>query len=482
MIRIYALLLFSIVFIPLFTFSQNQYLFTESDMQARLKHDISVLASDSFMGREAGTDGEKLASDYLKAALEKIGLSPYFGDTSYFQSFTSSYFMHATVGNFMNINNENIPKGKSENNYYPIAYSGTGELKGELIDIGFGINSPSLSHNDYEEKTNISNRIFVIETSIPGGYSENSAFVNYRYLRKKIDTAIAHNASGIIFINSDENYPNPTNELNLSVIRRDIPILFYNGDKKNLFTQDKNSVDAFVQITTFQGVTGKNVAGYINNNAEKTVVIGGHYDHLGKIEQERKEDYIYNGADDNASGTAGVLEVARFIKQSGYTNYNYVFVLFGAEEKGLLGSKHFVSFNSTGIEQIAYMINLDMIGRSGVKSNDLIVYGVATSRSWRKMLKSSNTYFKKVKYFGGSNGGSDHHHFYNARIPVLFFFTGLHKDYHELTDHEELINYPDAIKILHFAENLISKMENEKTPQFRKVSGIRNALTYISLF
>ncbi|MBT4968833.1 MAG: hypothetical protein HOM80_07480 [Bacteroidetes bacterium] len=85
MIRIYALLLFSIVFIPLFTFSQNQYLFTESDMQARLKHDISVLASDSFMGREAGTDGEKLASDYLKAALEKIGLSPYFGDKSYFQ-------------------------------------------------------------------------------------------------------------------------------------------------------------------------------------------------------------------------------------------------------------------------------------------------------------------------------------------------------------------------------------------------------------
>jgi aminopeptidase YwaD len=457
--------------------AQNDISFEVNMTKERLKKDISMLASDSFSGRESGTHGEELASNYIIQQFKKIGLNAYFGDTSFSETFSSRLYVKAGSRTSLYVNDVCFPKKTSSGGYYPLAYSASGEFSGELIDMNYGIIAPELSYDDYSGKIDISGKIFVLETSIPSALIKVD---DYRYLSRKIDTAISHGAVAIIFVNSDQEYPNPTHQLNLPVFKRSIPIIFYTGSKNELFTQDINTVKGQVEIVSSKTITAKNIAAYINNSAKKTVVIGAHYDHLGSFTPDSTEDHVFNGADDNASGSAGVIEIARYIKKHNFSHYNYLFVLFGAEEKGLLGSKHFVNYNSTGNENIAYMINLDMIGRSGNKGKDLIIYGVGTSKKWKKTLKKLNTDLRKTRYYSGSNGGSDHHPFYKNQIPVLFFFTGLHKDYHKVSDHENLINYTGMLQIISLAEDLVFDMEKQNPPKFKKVSKFRNALTYLS--
>jgi len=233
-------------------------------------------------------------------------------------------------------------------------------------------------------------------------------------------------------------------------------------------------------------ITGNNVIGFLNNNAENTIVIGAHYDHLGfGGEGSLYRDSIkavHNGADDNASGIAVLLNLAERL-QNKNTNNNYLFIGFSGEEMGLLGSNFFVKNPTIDTKKISYMINMDMVGRMK-KDSSLAVYGTGTSSVFKDILRANNTHFKLIQQESGV-GPSDHTSFYLADIPVLHFFTGQHEDYHKPGDDSEKLNYRGMQLIADYILNIISdlddngklafiktKNESESVPRFKVGLGV----------
>jgi len=195
-----------------------------------------------------------------------------------------------------------------------------------------------------------------------------------------------------------------------------------------------------------------NIIGYLNNDAPYTIVIGAHYDHLGTGLIGGSKDSlgvgkIHNGADDNASGVAGLLELARHYATNDIKEpFNFLFIGFGAEELGLVGSKYFTENPTIPLESIHWMLNMDMIGRYNPE-NGLAVIGYGTSSAFPKIFEGITSSIKFNKSKDG-NGGSDQTSFYHKNIPVLFFHTGGHEDYHKPTDDEDKIDYKAMEAIL----------------------------------
>lgn len=197
---------------------------------------------------------------------------------------------------------------------------------------------------------------------------------------------------------------------------------------------------------------GSNVIGYLDNGSKYTLVIGAHFDHLGKDSHPSSidihKDRIHYGADDNASGTAGVLELARYYTTNGIIEpCNFLFMCYSGEEDGLIGSKFFTNNPTYPLANIRCMINMDMIGRLNDSTHKLMVYGVGTSPAYTAVFANLSADLKLV-YDSSGIGPSDQTSFYLKQIPVLHFFTGQHKDYHKSTDTHDKINYPGEIKVL----------------------------------
>ncbi|EAQ43220.2 M28 family peptidase [Polaribacter sp. MED152] len=216
-------------------------------------------------------------------------------------------------------------------------------------------------------------------------------------------------------------------------------------------------------------ITGNNVIGYLDNQAENTIIIGAHYDHLGfGGEGSLYRDSIkaiHNGADDNASGVAILLNLAAKLKDKN-TNNNYLFMAFSGEEMGLLGSNYFVKNPTIDTKKVSYMINMDMVGRMK-KDSTLAVYGTGTSPIFKQVLKSHNDNFKLVQQESGV-GPSDHTSFYLADMPVLHFFTGQHEDYHKPGDDSEKLNYEGMYLISDYIYAIISDLDDNGKLAFRK--------------
>ncbi len=211
-------------------------------------------------------------------------------------------------------------------------------------------------------------------------------------------------------------------------------------------------------------ITGKNIIGYINNRAATTVVIGAHYDHLGfgSISSLDGSKEIHNGADDNASGVAGVLFLAESIKKAkDIKENNYLFILFSGEELGLWGSNYFVNSSLYEKSKINYMVNMDMIGR--LKDRNLAISGVGSSPVFESTLTKVSTPEFNIKKTSSGMGGSDHSSFYSAEIPVLSFFTGMHPDYHKPSDDHEFINYSGMNDVLHYIYSVVWHLDKEKS-------------------
>ncbi len=218
--------------------------------------------------------------------------------------------------------------------------------------------------------------------------------------------------------------------------------------------------------------TANNLIGFINNKAAQTIIIGAHYDHLGLGENGSSLDAnpqgrIHNGADDNASGVAGLIELARYFERNKKKeNYNFLFIAFSGEELGLFGSKYFTEHPSIDLANVNYMINLDMIGRLDPVSKALAVSGTGTSSVWEDELKKLSSDKLKIKTDSAGVGPSDHTSFYLKNIPVLHFFTGAHSDYHKPSDDWQKINYVGEKEVLQLIIRLIEDLDSSPKLNF----------------
>nr|WP_246496353.1 M20/M25/M40 family metallo-hydrolase [Chitinophaga varians] len=203
-------------------------------------------------------------------------------------------------------------------------------------------------------------------------------------------------------------------------------------------------------------VTGTNVIGFIDNQAAKTVIIGAHYDHLGK----GANNTIYHGADDNASGTAALLELARMLKSARIKNHNFVIIAFSGKEEGLAGSSWFTA-HSEGIDlmSVNYMINMDIIGDLDA-SRGVQIGGINSSAGWPGIIGSVATKETRVVYDSSGNATSDHVSFYKKNIPVLYFYTNAHKGIPETDDNPDKINYDGTLTVIKLVYDIINKTDN----------------------
>lgn len=227
--------------------------------------------------------------------------------------------------------------------------------------------------------------------------------------------------------------------------------------------------------STVTKVNGNNVVAFIDNKAANTIILGAHYDHLGwglpAHSTYRGEPAIHNGADDNASGVATIIELAKLLKNSSLKNYNYVFIAFSGEELGLYGSKWFVEHPTLDLTKVDYMLNFDMVGR--VDSNKLVVSGVGTSPLWNEAMKRITSSFH-IKTTESGVGPSDHTSFYLKKIPVLHFFSGQHKDYHKPSDDENKINYKGMEDVVVYVAALIGELNSKPKIPFTKTKDDNN--------
>lgn len=216
-------------------------------------------------------------------------------------------------------------------------------------------------------------------------------------------------------------------------------------------------------------ITGTNVIGYLDNKAAHTIVIGAHYDHLGMGGEgslHREGPAIHNGADDNASGVAVMLQLAQKLQNEKYQGNNYMFIAFSGEEMGLLGSNFFTKNATVPLSEINYMINMDMVGRLN-EEKALAVHGLGTSPIWSQTVFATNTSFKLAEHESGV-GPSDHTSFYLNDIPVLHLFTGQHDDYHKPSDDSEKLNYDGMRMIEVYILSIIEELDNNGKLVFTK--------------
>ncbi len=245
------------------------------------------------------------------------------------------------------------------------------------------------------------------------------------------------------------------------------------------FTFKKSNDIHGLDTTSGDKRNSKNVVGFLDNGAEKTIVIGAHYDHLGLAEDGSSLDAnpkgkIHNGADDNASGTAGVIELARYFSMNkAKEKYNFLFTCFSGEELGLIGSKKLVESKIFDWSKVNYMINMDMVGRLNDSTNKLLVYGIGTAKEWGSIFQKVKSDFKFI-YDSSGVGPSDHTSFYLKDMSVLHFFTGQHMDYHKPSDDIEKINFVGEQKVLNYIIGIVEATDAMPSLTFQKTKSTMN--------
>jgi aminopeptidase YwaD len=423
----------------------------DKKMIAQLQANISYLASDSLEGRRTGTDGERKAAAFIRKNYAEAGIPPYKGE--YLHPFHFAYGKEIASSTHIKVNSVLLLMNDEA---FPLPFSANRKAVSDIIP-------------DIQEQGGI----WLIPAYTDRDQADDPHFDAEKFFFDKSKEAQQQGASGVVFFDAFGSKYEPVFSRHSEYDAVGIPVVFINskgykktigipGAKKDIITVDLN-----VTINKAER-NSNNIAAYIDNHAKYTVILGAHYDHLGYGEDgnslfanAKKEHLIHHGADDNASGTAAVLELAKWVKKKKLHHYNYLFINFSGEELGLYGSKAFVKDEAIDSAHIACMINLDMVGRLNDSTHSLTLGGVGTSPVWAGALEMGGDYFKLTIDSSGV-GPSDHTSFYNAGIPVLFFFTGSHKDYHKPSDKADLINYPGEVKVIKYVSKVVAKIDKEQ--------------------
>jgi hypothetical protein len=416
----------------------------------QLRADISYLASDQLEGRRTGTKGEALAGMYIEKRMGQIGLLPY--GQNYRRPFKFEWGRELTPELRLSISNKYVSVPEDA---FPAPFSAAGKDENYVLPESMETSSPWLIPL-YESEADANNPHFDWE----------------KQTFERAKKAIERGATSVLFFDKYGSKFFPSFAKRTSYESLEVPVLLLNKKIYDLHIRDMKVMQPLMMNITFKKEyrTGTNIVGYINNNAAQTVIIGAHYDHLGYGEDGSSRmtengKAIHNGADDNASGVGALLAVAAKVKQSAtLKKYNYLFIAFSAEELGLLGSKAFVKEKDFNPRKAAYMINMDMVGRLS-PDRKLTIGGVGTSPVWPSIIGSVGSNFKIVKDSSGI-GPSDHTSFYNDSIPVLFFFTGTHTDYHKPSDDAQKINYTGTKDIVNYVFGVVAAMEKQPSPLY----------------
>lgn len=433
----------------------------------QIKADIGFLAADELKGRAPGTPGAEKAAEYIKNHFVELGLQPLQDD--YLQYFQIPDNVAVGQKTSMKVGRKKL---KLRHEFYPVQYSSSASAEGETQYVKYGITAPEKDYDDYAEldENALKKKVFVMDVSSPDGIHPHSAYLRYHDLGERILKAKEKGAVAVVLINREGSASDIAPDFT-QLRDKGIPVVFVPDEK----LAEKLMKGKEVKITTEleeKQIQAFNVVAQMDNGADETVVIGAHYDHLGmggKSSLYSGEPAIHNGADDNASGVAGMLQIARYIQehQEKFNATNFVFIAFSGEERGLLGSGYFAKKYEEEPGGFKYMLNLDMVGR--LEDELLAVNGVGTSPVWNEIVpEPCNNLELKTSQSGV--GPSDHTSFYQLDIPVLHFFTGTHSDYHKPTDDAELINYEGTAKVVEYILSIIEKSQDHPEMEFTKTA------------
>jgi aminopeptidase YwaD len=480
MLRIHTFLSIFLFFISLFSFAQKKNKkISKADLVVitNLQSHIGFLADDKLEGRRAGTKGEKLAGEYISNQFSSIGLSAK-GTDGFYQPFEIYEGKQINPGTLLIINGDELKAGKD---FFPFVFSPNISLE--------ALPSVALQEMDMPWFLNLKE---TLEENANNPHFDLLEFIKSKAKKAKEKTATVlfiYNTSAITdkldFNGKDKSAILP------------IPVVYISKASAQKFFKDESATtDLKLKINIGDKKrTGNNVVGFIDNGASNTVIIGAHFDHLGFGEDGNsmirniENPGIHNGADDNASGTAALIELARMLKlHAGKNNFsknsNYLFIAFSGEELGLYGSKYFTDKPTIDLKTVNYMINMDMVGRLNDSTKTITVGGYGTSPIWSSVIDAKKEEPFMIKIDSSGTGPSDHTSFYRKDIPVLFFFTGLHSDYHKPTDDADKINYIGETKIVNYIYGLINDLNSKnqkigfaKTRETQTTSSARFSVT-----
>lgn len=486
-------LIIALVFLlPAVMFSQKNYKNPEIASKDIFDH-IKYLASDKLEGRYTGSKGEKLAYEYIEKQFKSYGLKPAFGK-SYIQPFKFIEKVELTKDNSLTLTSAG--KSKSlilKTDFITAPFSGTAKVKGELVFAGFGISAPKLNYDDYAG-LDVKGKIVVVLNHHPEYGKNGSQFEMFASFRQKATVAKEKGALALIMVN--EIIPNNDQDKLIEFTytqsplikdfsalqaKRDFIVELFKNEGMDFpahqtkITSEKKPASFLFKSASAEISTGvKEVNGTAHNIAailegsdpvlkNEYIVFGAHYDHLGWGQTgslyRGTDKQIHNGADDNASGTTGLLELSEKFASVKGNKRSLIFVAFSGEELGILGSTYFVNNPPVKIENITAMLNMDMIGRMN-SDNVLNIIGAGTAQEFKKVLNSRNSYDFKLSITEDGMGGSDHQAFTNKQIPVLFFFTAMHQDYHKPSDKLEKINADGQEKVLKYVYDISTSIDS----------------------
>lgn len=419
-------------------------LHAQGDDIADLRAHVDYLADDRLEGRLTGTEGERLAFEYITRQFETLGLEPV-GEEGYLQAFDFSLGQELDGENALQLDQMSMSPGSG---YSVLPWSGPGSADGELIRI-----------ETVEDLTSLQAAgapVAVDMTVFLDGPVHPHAEID---VPSALSDLADRGAGAVLFFKTDGMLPDPLTDLTRRVETADLPAIFVQ-DATAL--QDGANTDLVVGLRSIAGV-GHNVVGVLDNGADHTVVLGAHYDHLGHGQYggslyRGDEVLIHNGADDNASGVAMILELADRFRTDPPVDANILLIAFSGEELGLFGSAYFTENPLIDLETVRFMFNFDMVGSLDTADLSLALNGTGTSPVFGELIPALDARGMDLKPSESGVGPSDHTQFYLEDIPVLHFFTGTTPHYHRPTDDPHRLNYEGMGRILDFAGSFIDTL------------------------
>ena len=474
---------------------------------------IKFLASDELKGRGDGTSELDRAAEYIAGRFRKFGLKPSGDNHTFFQRFSL-----VVGGKLGDKNSATFAKGTSPvplkvgQDYIPLSFSANATVTAPLAFAGYGITAPEYHYDDYQD-LKAGGKVVIVLRHEPQENDEHSIFLGkqlttHAEIVNKAINARNHGAAAMILVNDLGNHPGPTDEL-LSFeevsgpLEMTIPVIQVKVDAVNRWLEpssqtlddlrqaiDKDlskhsmALEASSHLTLSVDIERihravSNVVGELpgseTNLGSQYIIVGAHYDHLGLGDQNSlapsQRGQVHHGADDNASGVSGVLELADVLSHaSPRPRHSIVFVNFAGEELGLLGSAYYTEHPPFPLKQTIAMVNMDMIGR--VAKNRLYVSGTGTSPGFQQIAQEANRGLGfDLNYSASGYGASDHTSFTTHEVPVFFFFSGLHSDYHKPSDTWDKIDAANGARVVELVSNVVAGLDalNEK-PQYVRVA------------